>query len=289
MANALGELFGDIANAIRSKTGDTGTIKPAEFPAKIVAIESGGDAGGSGGSGNIEYVDGVDPYYQKLAEAVMTRDARKLAGNEAVLNMKGFKLSDGNTLASLDSYSFAGFSKVRGMAFTDVLLIYENAFVGDTSLEILDFTVTESLPQIGTYPNALSGCSALESIVVRNSANGLTNVGIAAANGANDTFYVYVPAAYYDTVTAALTSSQLTADRFRKLEDYPEIDNWNVTYTVRFYDGYTLVDTDYVHYGETATTSYKKEGYTLVEWSPNPTFVTSNMNCYGTWVKNDAE
>lgn len=47
MANVLGELFGDIANAIREKTGDTATMKPAEFPDKIAAIEVGGSSGGS--------------------------------------------------------------------------------------------------------------------------------------------------------------------------------------------------------------------------------------------------
>lgn len=45
MANVLGELFQDIANAIRGKTGDTGTMKPAQFPDAISGIEvgSGGD------------------------------------------------------------------------------------------------------------------------------------------------------------------------------------------------------------------------------------------------------
>lgn len=42
MANALGELFSNIATAIRGKTGDTGTMKPAEFPAAIDGIEAGG-------------------------------------------------------------------------------------------------------------------------------------------------------------------------------------------------------------------------------------------------------
>ena len=32
MANVLGELFGNIAAAIREKTGDTATMKPNEFP-----------------------------------------------------------------------------------------------------------------------------------------------------------------------------------------------------------------------------------------------------------------
>ena len=48
MANVLGELFRNIAAAIREKTGDTATMKPADFPAKIISIEAGG--GGGGGS-----------------------------------------------------------------------------------------------------------------------------------------------------------------------------------------------------------------------------------------------
>lgn len=47
MANVLGELFGNIAAAIREKTGDTATMKPAQFPEKISAIEVGGGSGGS--------------------------------------------------------------------------------------------------------------------------------------------------------------------------------------------------------------------------------------------------
>lgn len=42
MSNVLGALFGDIADAIREKTGDTATMKPAEFPAKISGIKVGG-------------------------------------------------------------------------------------------------------------------------------------------------------------------------------------------------------------------------------------------------------
>lgn len=40
--NQLGNLFSDIAAAIRGKTGDTGTMKPIEFPEKIASIEAGG-------------------------------------------------------------------------------------------------------------------------------------------------------------------------------------------------------------------------------------------------------
>lgn len=45
MANVLGELFQDIADAIRSKTGSTDTLKPNEFPAAIEGITAGGGEG----------------------------------------------------------------------------------------------------------------------------------------------------------------------------------------------------------------------------------------------------
>ena len=54
MANALGTLFSDIANAIRGKTGDTGTMKPAEFPAAITGISVG--SGGGESSDLVKYV-----------------------------------------------------------------------------------------------------------------------------------------------------------------------------------------------------------------------------------------
>lgn len=46
MTNALGELFGDIASAIREKTGDAEKMKPAKFPEKISEIETGADVSG---------------------------------------------------------------------------------------------------------------------------------------------------------------------------------------------------------------------------------------------------
>ena len=53
MSNVLGNLFGEIANAIRAKTGGTDTMKPAEFPTQIAAIPTGG-----GTSGEIKYASG---------------------------------------------------------------------------------------------------------------------------------------------------------------------------------------------------------------------------------------
>lgn len=80
MANVLGQLFGDIAGAIREKTGEAGKMKPAEFPQKIRGISAGSgeyvvwaDASASSGlvgSGIIRYVtfmnhDGTVEYGRK--------------------------------------------------------------------------------------------------------------------------------------------------------------------------------------------------------------------------------
>lgn len=55
MSNALSTLFGDIADAIREKSGETGTMKPAEFPDKIAAIQVGG---GSLSSNAVSFASG---------------------------------------------------------------------------------------------------------------------------------------------------------------------------------------------------------------------------------------
>ena len=51
MANVLAELFQNTANAIREKTGESGTMKPAEFPEKIRSI-----TGGGGGSASAKLI-----------------------------------------------------------------------------------------------------------------------------------------------------------------------------------------------------------------------------------------
>lgn len=42
MANVLAELFQNVAKAIREKTGETGKMKPCDFPEKIRSIQAGG-------------------------------------------------------------------------------------------------------------------------------------------------------------------------------------------------------------------------------------------------------
>lgn len=51
-------------------------------------------------------------------------------------------------------------------------------------------------------------------------------------------------------------------------------------YTVRFYDGDTLVKTEQVAYGGSSTYTYSKDNYVFTGWLPEPTNITGDMDCY---------
>lgn len=58
MANVLGELFQDIADAIRSNTGGTDTLKPNQFPSAIEGITTGGGGGSAEGCVTVTFMNG---------------------------------------------------------------------------------------------------------------------------------------------------------------------------------------------------------------------------------------
>lgn len=121
MANVLVELFGDIADAIRTKTGGTDKMSPAAFPEKISAIEAGG--GGSLPAGIYWRVDSLkvpNAYRQKwfMYNGVLhawTLTATGLTGSNTV---NVYKYVDGAwkstvTAATLNRYGFVSVSFVE--------------------------------------------------------------------------------------------------------------------------------------------------------------------------------
>lgn len=62
--STLTSLFSDIADAIRAKTGDSGTIIADNFPTAITAIPSGG-----GGPSNVSYFSGAT-FYDSTEEEI---------------------------------------------------------------------------------------------------------------------------------------------------------------------------------------------------------------------------
>ena len=241
---------------------------------------------GSSGGGDV-VIEGVDPYYQQLAEALMVRDAKYLGDNQ-VLNLKSFKTSDGHTLGTLNSYSLAGFDEVKGILLTDTAIVLENALVGCSNLKIIDVTASNNVNSVGFMSGSLIGCDALESIIVRDGGSELSMVAVVADNGGNNDFYVYVPISFYDSIIAKLSATHIDASRYRKLEDYPLIDFWNETFTVKFYDGDELLKTAEVKCGESVSYTLEKEGAVFMGWVPEPTEVVGNMECHAKWLVSHA-
>jgi hypothetical protein len=262
MANVLGTLFGNIASAIREKTGETGTMKPAEFPDKIKEIEV----------GNGEY-------YQKLAETLMLRNP-SIMGTGNVLNLAGFVTSDGRTLGTVNSYSFAGFKTVTGMQFTDVLFFSENAFRDCASLKVIDNTAPAEFA-CGFLAGSLNDCPAIEALIIRGTTNATVNIN----HGGTSDFYIYVPDELYDEVISNIDPTyHLPAERYRKLGEWPEVNYWNTYYTVNFYDDGVLINSAKVTYGKSVSHTLKKDGYTFVGWNPSPDRVVGDMECHAVWA-----
>lgn len=56
-------------------------------------------------------------------------------------------------------------------------------------------------------------------------------------------------------------------------------------YTLNFYDGEVLLNTEQVAYMGSSDYVYTKSGYSFGGWIPEPTNITGNMDCVGTWVE----
>lgn len=55
------------------------------------------------------------------------------------------------------------------------------------------------------------------------------------------------------------------------------------TYKVRFWDGEVLLKTVQVPYGESSDYTYHKTGARFHGWTPEPTNIVADLDCYGSW------
>lgn len=186
MANVLGELFSGIANAIREKTGETGTMKPNEFPAKISAIEAGGSQGVK-----ICYV------------TFMSDDGTQEYGRKAVVE-------------------------------------------GDNCNNPIDKGVFDTPKKDSTaqYNYVFSGWSTVP------------NGGL-DSNALND-----------------VTSDRVVYANFAAVTRY---------YTVRFFDGGTLLHTEQVAYGSGSAYVAEKDREVFERWEPACVNITEDTDCYAVW------
>lgn len=162
MANVLGELFQNIADAIRGKTGETGTMKPIDFPSAIASIVTGSGGGGGGGSSaDVRYVtfmNGAEVLYKKPVAVgddcvdVLQKGLIETPTKESTVQYNygyiGWGASDngtvdGNILKNITE------DKTVYAIFTSILRFYTITYLDDDGVTVLK---TEQLPY-GTVPS----------------------------------------------------------------------------------------------------------------------------------------
>jgi hypothetical protein len=247
--NVLGTLFGKIADAIREKTGDNATMKPADFPEQIKNIEA---------SNVIENVEVVVDFSngdmtQSLTEGYSARSVTIKKPD----NLKPeYIAKDVNIAGVIGTHegggSAEGTATVTFCDYDGTKLYSRLVFIGDDCPEPvaqnkMDKPIRGSDVQ---YNYKFSGWSATQ------------------GGTASETVLKNITAD--KTVYAAYTASL-------------------VEYTVRFYDGDTLMQESKVAYGETATApSTTKSGYVFISWAidgvqTTDLTITENTDIYGVW------
>lgn len=184
MANALANLFTDIADSIRSKTGSTEKMSPSDFPSQIDSISVGG--GGAEGCATVTFMNG------------------------------------------------------------DNVLLTRPVYIGDDCPD----PVTQGRIETPTK----------ESTVQYN----YTYKGWASYNGGTAN----------SSVLKNITEDKVVYSAYAQSTRY---------YTVTFYDGTTVLHTEQVAYGGSSTYTYEKENAIFSGWTPEPTNIASNLDCYGAW------
>lgn len=220
MANALKTLFLDIADAIRNKTGDTGTMKPADFPTKISEIQTGTS----------------DEALSNTLYGLVAKNEEYTSGKEELLMIPQVITNSGNNLGNLAEYALAGFKYAKYAKINGIGWIYDYALAYNPNLQIVEFEYDVETFALGFILRSYSlyNDTLLESIIIRYDGdtlpestadvflgNGLGDTGV--LYGTNNTFYVYVSSILYDMTVA---NNPNFSSRIRKLEDYPDIDNW---------------------------------------------------------------
>ena len=216
MANALGTLFGDIAGAIREKTGDTAKMKPAEFPEKIAAIETEPVLQDKTVTENGTYT--ADEGFDGLGE--VTVDVAGAGDSYAKIverTISGDYVDD--RVTSVGPYAFYNCTNLNSVNVPVATKIDTHSFYQCTYLTRVDLSAATIINAA-----AFGYCKKLETLILRNTQltaltvqNSFNNTPIASGNG-----YIYVPATLVDSYKAA-TNWSAFATKFRAIEDYPDV------------------------------------------------------------------
>ena len=303
MANVLGELFGDIATAIRSKTGEEGTMKPAEFPDKIKTI-------------------GLTTVYKLQSVTGFQFDSTFGAFSPGFVSPSEFLLEPGKTYSVFwddDEWTCEAFSfTLSGMTIVAIGNASSLGMSGNNEPFLITYNVTanntqfhstdmEAEHKIGIYQKVSGGSSDELRYVTFMSYDGTVEYGKKAVATGDDCADP-IARGVFDTPTrestvqynytfagwATVPNGGKDANALKSVnEDRTVYANYVSAvryYTITFYDsdGMTVLATKSVAYGAVPAYTPAKEGYDLGGWNPTPVAVTGPASYSAVWVEKPA-
>ena len=307
MANVLGELFQDIADSIRAKTGDTATMKPAEFPDKIAAIETGGG---------------------EVDERVKYVTFRNVANTE-LIGMRSYTFTSASTDGVLTSYIRGDEGYFNIQSLVQMINRSNISIILDGEVHFLTVTVvSDSAVYFGNLALDSAGADTGESLLMsvgvdednlvrffirENATSASHNIGV----------YKYVtelityPVVSGDTVHDPVTKGYVSTPTKESTAQYNYTHGgWSLTpngsvnssalsnvtedrvvyaaftssvryYTITYYDsdGTTVLKTESFAYGSTPAYMPEKNGASFDGWNPSLATVTGDASYQAKWLE----
>ncbi len=308
MANELRETFQDIADAIRGKTGGTDKMAPSDMAAQIGSITAGGGCNHTvieGAEVELYLVDGDQtvnlPDGVVAKSAVIKKPATLLPENI----VQGVEIA-GVEGSHQDPEVIVDAEVPLYMADGDMVVEMPEGYVVQSAIiKKPETLIPENIAKdvniagvIGTHEGGGGDVPAgYVTVTFMNGGDVLFSRMVLAGDDCPDPYVqsrIELPtkestAQYTYTFNGWATADGGSADSTvlkNITEDktlYAAFNANLVYFTVNFYDGDTLLKTEQVAYGNSSTYQYVKPGYEFKGWTPTPTNVTANMDCYGEW------
>lgn len=250
MANVLGELFQKIADAIREQTGETGTMKPADFPGAILGIEAGSD---------ITLIDNID----------ITPDFS--LGNQFIVAQEGYAVK-GATI--LKPETLIPENVAKGVEIAGVVGTMAGGGGSSADVRVKYVTFMNGATELIKYP-----------VIVGDTCHDpVTNNSIPAPTKESTAQYTYEHNGWSltdggDASVSALTN--VTEDRTVYAVFKATVREYTITYLDS--DGVTVLKTEQLPYGTVPSYVPTSSSGLFQEWIPAPTAVTGNASYKAVW------
>lgn len=208
---ALTDKLTAIGNAIRSKTGSSDLLTLDEMPQEIQSIQTGG-----GGTSDTS-----------LADSILDGTITSYSSNATKIRDGAFNYCSALTTVDLPlcteiNSCFRYCTKLANINLPSVITINgSDTFASCKALTKISFPSLTSIADMASW----AGCNTNLALILPNSV--MATCGYAGASWNTTPFnngngYIYVPAALIEDYKVA-TNWVTFADKFRAIEDYPEI------------------------------------------------------------------